>query len=57
MLTVCSIEEVKGVQQVLDEEEKVAMEEFAKFEEKLRKQKGDAAVAGTGGKGTLDYAE
>lgn len=52
-----SIEEVKGVQQVLDQEEEVAMQEFAKFEEKLRKQKGDGAVAGTGGKGTLDAAE
>lgn len=45
------------MQQVLDEEEKVAIEEFAKFEEKLRKQKGDAAVAGTVGKGSLDHAE
>ena len=46
---IASIEEVKGVQQVLDQEEEVAMQEFAKFEEKLRQQKGDAAVASTGG--------
>jgi len=51
------IEEVKGVQQVLDQEEEIAMKEFAKFEEKLKKQKGTDAVAGTGGKGTLDFAE
>lgn len=48
------IEEVKGVQQVLDQEEEIAIQEFAKFEEKLRQQKGEAAVASTGGKGTLD---
>ncbi|KAF2862579.1 HIRA-interacting protein 5 [Piedraia hortae CBS 480.64] len=35
------IEEVTGVQQVMDEEEEVAMREFAKFEEKLRRTKGD----------------
>lgn len=51
------IEEVKGVQQVLDQEEEVAMNEFAKFEEKLRQQKGPDATASTGGKGTLDSAE
>ena len=51
------IEEVKGVQQVMDEEEEIAMKEFAKFEEKLKAQKGPDAVAGTGGKGTLDFAE
>ncbi|POS84777.1 NifU-like protein, partial [Erysiphe pulchra] len=33
------IEEVKGVKQVLDEEEEIAAREFAKFEEKLRQQK------------------
>lgn len=32
------IEEVKGVNQVLDEEEQVALDEFARFEEKLRQQ-------------------
>ncbi|KAH0610380.1 uncharacterized protein H6S33_011907 [Morchella sextelata] len=34
------IEEVKGVEQVLDEEEEIAIREFEKFEEKLRKVKG-----------------
>ncbi|KND94483.1 NifU-like protein, partial [Tolypocladium ophioglossoides CBS 100239] len=33
------IEEVKGVHQILDQEEEVAMQEFAKFEEKLKQQK------------------
>jgi Fe-S cluster biogenesis protein NfuA len=51
------IEEVKGVQQVMDEEEEIALKEFAKFEEKLKAQKGPEAVAGTVGKGSLDYAE
>jgi len=51
------IEEVKGVQQVLDQEEEIAIKEFAKFEEKLRQQKGPDAVAGTVGKGSLDYVE
>ena len=50
------IEEVKGVQQVMDQEEEVAMQEFAKFEEKLRAQKGADAVASSGDKGTLDAA-
>jgi len=39
-LTMSQIEEVEGVHQVLDQEEEVAMEEFAKFEEKLKQQKG-----------------
>ncbi|KAL4739710.1 scaffold protein Nfu/NifU N terminal-domain-containing protein [Aspergillus similis] len=39
------IEEVQGVEQVLDEEEEVSMLEFAKFEEKLRQQKGAQATA------------
>jgi len=51
------IEEVKGVIQVLDQEEEIAMQEFAKFEEKLKKQKGSSAVASTVGKGSLDRAE
>lgn len=51
------IEEVKGVQQILDQEEEIAMQEFAKFEEKLKQQKGADAVAGTVGKGSLDFAE
>ncbi|KAH8700531.1 scaffold protein Nfu/NifU N terminal-domain-containing protein [Talaromyces proteolyticus] len=39
------IEEVQGVQQVLDQEEEVSMHEFSKFEEKLRQQKGPSATA------------
>ena len=47
----CSqIEEVKGVEQVMDQEEEVSMHEFAKFEEKLRQQKGPEATAS----GSLD---
>ncbi|KIW51025.1 hypothetical protein PV05_09784 [Exophiala xenobiotica] len=51
------IEEVKGVNQVLDEEEEIAMKEFAKFEEKLRQQKGPDAAPSTVGKGSLDFVE
>ncbi|KAF2829745.1 HIRA-interacting protein 5 [Ophiobolus disseminans] len=51
------IEEVKGVQQVLDQEEEIAIQEFAKFEEKLRLQKGPNAAPSTVGKGSLDYVE
>lgn len=51
------ITEVKGVQQVLDQEEEIAMKEFAKFEEKLRQQKGPDAAPSTVGKGSLDLAE
>ncbi|CAD0084544.1 unnamed protein product [Aureobasidium vineae] len=47
---------VQGVQQVLDEEEEVALREFAKFEEKLKAQKGEVP-AGTSGKGSLDTVE
>lgn len=47
------IEEVQGVQQVLDEEEEIAMKEFAKFEEKLKAQKGETP-ASTVGKDSLD---
>ncbi|KAH8819074.1 NifU-like protein [Xylogone sp. PMI_703] len=39
------IEEVKGVIQVMDQEEEIAMQEFAKFEEKLRQQKGPDSTA------------
>ncbi|KAJ5894945.1 hypothetical protein N7495_006636 [Penicillium taxi] len=39
------IEEVKGVEQVMDEEEVISMHEFSKFEEKLRQQKGAGAAA------------
>jgi NFU1 iron-sulfur cluster scaffold homolog, mitochondrial len=45
---------VKGVTQVLDQEEEIAAAEFAKFEEKLRQQKGPDAAPSTAGKGTLD---
>ena len=37
------IEEVKGVVQVLDPEEETAMQEFAKFEEKLKHQREKSA--------------
>ncbi|KAL1970625.1 hypothetical protein VTN77DRAFT_4269 [Rasamsonia byssochlamydoides] len=47
------IEEVKAVQQVMDPEEEISMHEFAKFEEKLRQQKGSQATAS----GSLDKAE
>ncbi|OAA60630.1 NifU-related protein [Cordyceps fumosorosea ARSEF 2679] len=39
------IEEVKGVRQILDEEEQISMQEFAKFEEKLKQSKGVAQSA------------
>jgi len=48
------IEEVKGVVQVMDQEEEIAMQEFAKFEEKLRQQKGPGAAPSTTGKDSLD---
>jgi len=51
------IEEVKGVQQVMDQEEEIAMKEFAKFEEKLRQTKGPDAAPSTVGKGSLDYVD
>ncbi|KAK3304340.1 scaffold protein Nfu/NifU N terminal-domain-containing protein [Chaetomium strumarium] len=47
------IEEVKGVHQVLDQEEEIAMREFAKFEEKLKAQKGEVPPS-TVGKDSLD---
>ncbi|AEO61689.1 hypothetical protein MYCTH_2097429 [Thermothelomyces thermophilus ATCC 42464] len=49
------IEEVKGVHQVLDQEEEIAMQEFAKFEEKLKAQKGEVPPS-TSGNGSLDSA-
>lgn len=58
LLTLMSqIEEVQGVTQVLDKEEEIAMQEFAKFEEKLKEQKGHQAVASTVGKSSLDTVE
>lgn len=50
------IEEVQGVQQVLDEEEEIALKEFQKFEEKLAQQKGRVPPS-TVGKGSLDTVE
>jgi len=47
------IEEVKGVQQVMDAEEEIAMKEFEKFEEKLKAQK-SADAASTTGKSETD---
>ncbi len=40
--------------QVMDQEEEIAAREFARFEEKLRAQKGPEAVPSTVGKGSLD---
>lgn len=51
------IEEVRAVTQVLDQEEEIAMQEFAQFEAKLKAQKGPDAIASTVGKGSLDTAE
>jgi hypothetical protein len=45
------------VEQVLDQEEEIALAEFAKFEEKLRQQKGPNAAPSTVGKGSLDTVE
>ncbi|KAF2716237.1 hypothetical protein K431DRAFT_25170 [Polychaeton citri CBS 116435] len=48
------IEEVKGVQQVMDQEEEISMREFAAFEEKLKQKNGGHEVPTTPGKGSLD---
>ncbi|KAK9781048.1 putative NifU-like protein [Seiridium cardinale] len=48
------IEEVKGVHQVTDPEEEIALAEFEKFEEKLRAQKGPDAAPSAFGKGQID---
>ncbi|KAI0124951.1 HIRA-interacting protein 5 [Xylariales sp. AK1849] len=50
------IEEVKGVHQVTDPEEEIALAEFEKFEQKLRAQKGADAAPSAFGKGALDSA-
>ena len=42
---------------MLDQEEEIAMQEFAKFEEKLKREKGSDAIASTIGKGSLDTVE
>lgn len=44
---------MKGVTQVMDEEEEIAMKEFAKFEEKLRQQKGSVPPTSPGA-GSID---
>jgi len=52
---ILQIEEVKGVVQVMDQEEEIAIQEFARFEEKLRQQKGaDSPPPSTVGKDGLD---
>jgi NFU1 iron-sulfur cluster scaffold homolog, mitochondrial len=56
VLTRSQIEDVRGVTQILDQEEEIAMKEFAKFEEKLRQQKAPDAVASTTGKGQPRYS-
>lgn len=48
---------MKGVNQVLDQEEEIALKEFAKFEEKLRQQRGPDTMASAVEKGSLDRAE
>ena len=48
---------MQGVQQVMDQEEEIAIEEFAKFEEKLRQQKGPDIAPLTVGKGSLETVE
>jgi Fe-S cluster biogenesis protein NfuA len=47
------IPEVQGVQQVLDEEEEIAMREFQRFEERLRMQGRDPPPTSPG-KGSID---
>lgn len=56
-MPVSQIEEVEGVTQVLDKEEEIAMLEFAKFEEKLKEQKGSQAAASTIGKDSPNTIE
>ena len=43
--------------QVLDQEEEIAMKEFARFEERLKEQKGPQEAALAVGKGSLDSAD
>ncbi|KAF1808756.1 HIRA-interacting protein 5, partial [Eremomyces bilateralis CBS 781.70] len=50
------IPEVTAVEQVADPEEEIAIKEFAKFEEKLKQQRG-YEVPSTTGKGSLDTVE
>jgi hypothetical protein len=53
-LTFYQIDEVKGVHQVTDPEEEIALAEFEKFEQKLREQKGADAAPSAFGKGAID---
>lgn len=46
------IEEVEAVEQVLDQEEEIALSEFAKFEEKLKTQKGPGVPPSSASKST-----
>lgn len=46
---IVQIEEVKGVVQVLDQEEEIALQEFTKFEEKLKLQRRSATSTTTMG--------
>jgi Fe-S cluster biogenesis protein NfuA len=48
------IEEVKGVTQIMDQEEEIAIQEFAKFEEKLKERRGEGVAPSTSGKESLD---
>ncbi|KAK6500872.1 hypothetical protein TWF506_003633 [Arthrobotrys conoides] len=50
------IEEVKGVTQVLDQEEEIAQREFERFEANLAKLKGNDAVPKTSGPHGIDAA-
>ncbi|MCJ1463467.1 hypothetical protein MMC07_002074 [Pseudocyphellaria aurata] len=51
------IEEVKSVTQVLDQEEEIAIKEFAKFEEKLKEQRGRHPIASATDKEGFKSAE
>lgn len=42
---------------MLDQEEEIAIQEFAKFEAKLKEQKGSGALASTVGKESVERAE
>lgn len=42
---------------MLDQEEEIAVKEFAKFEAKLKEQKGLDAIASTVGRGSRDTVE
>lgn len=50
------IEEVEAVEQVLDQEEEIALSEFAKFEEKLKTQKGPSVPPSSSASKSADSA-